>query len=447
MRLRATKTASASQHGGFGDVLYDAAGQLPAFDFNFAESKALKDQANGQSLLTHTRASSATYVGSNKLIQDATTNVARFDHDPVTGESLGLLVEQTRTNLIEHSEHFTGRYWASNVTLTDNAGSSPAGTQTACQLTENVVLGYHDLHFSYSVALIAKPYTYSLYVKPNGREWVKLRFSAAGTWKGVFFHLSGDGSVGHSDDSAYSAGIANAGGGWYRCHMTFTTTPGAHHASPALANGNNSLLYQGDGQSGIYVWGAQIETAIDSNNNHMGAEFPSSYIRTSGSVVTRADDVVGIEPSNFGNSSYDQTGGTMFASYKQGPVASFEYPCIFGFRENPNLNSQTTIEVHATTTGGTGLVRDNNAEQASGVYSGINIGSNVKTALVFGANDFKGVTNGSSYLTDTSGTVPNSIGQLLIGQNVGSEMLNSTISRIAYWPSRLPDGTLTAITS
>jgi hypothetical protein len=60
--------------------------QRPSLDLNFARTKRLDPR------ITYSRASSGTYVDENGLIQSVATNVARFDHDPVTGESLGLLV-------------------------------------------------------------------------------------------------------------------------------------------------------------------------------------------------------------------------------------------------------------------------------------------------------------------------------------------------------------------
>ena len=70
---------------------------LAPLDLRFAQLKTL------DSRVTFTRASTATYVGSDGLIKTATTNEARFDHNPTTGESLGLLVEEARTNLLLNS--------------------------------------------------------------------------------------------------------------------------------------------------------------------------------------------------------------------------------------------------------------------------------------------------------------------------------------------------------
>jgi hypothetical protein len=119
------------------NALWKTARAVPSLDLRFADNKTLGDAVGGSSLVTFTRASSATFTGSDGLLKTATTNEPRFDHNPTTGESLGLLVEEARTNLllnsgtlstqsatvtaVAHTLHFTG---TGTITLT---GASTAG--------------------------------------------------------------------------------------------------------------------------------------------------------------------------------------------------------------------------------------------------------------------------------------------------------------------------------
>ena len=77
---------------------------LPSLDLNFAANKSLVDNISGNNLITFSRASTGTFVGSNGLIQTAASGVPRFDHNPATGESLGLLIEEARTNELLNSD-------------------------------------------------------------------------------------------------------------------------------------------------------------------------------------------------------------------------------------------------------------------------------------------------------------------------------------------------------
>ena len=76
-----------------------------ALDLAFALDKTLT--ARKGPTPTFTRGSTGTFVGSNGLIQSAAINVPRFDYDPVTGICKGILIEDTRTNLVFPSETLT----------------------------------------------------------------------------------------------------------------------------------------------------------------------------------------------------------------------------------------------------------------------------------------------------------------------------------------------------
>ena len=65
----------------------------PALDLNFAATKTLDRR------ITFTRDSVGTYYDELGNVKYASNNTPRFDHDPDTGESLGLLIEESRTNL------------------------------------------------------------------------------------------------------------------------------------------------------------------------------------------------------------------------------------------------------------------------------------------------------------------------------------------------------------
>ena len=122
------------------DLLYSQAG-TPTLDLRFASSKSLNDYVSGQNLITYTRAGDATFFDANGTIQTAGANVARFDHNPATGESLGLLIEEARTNLLLNSEtlatqsvtvtaaaHTLSFYGTGTVTLSGTHSATVVGT-------------------------------------------------------------------------------------------------------------------------------------------------------------------------------------------------------------------------------------------------------------------------------------------------------------------------------
>jgi hypothetical protein len=98
-----------------------ASGGTPSLDLFFSASGALG------SLVTFTRASSGTFIDSTGALQTATTNTPRFTHNPSTLAPLGLLLEESRTNLLLNSATLSTQ----NVTVTAAAHTlSFTGTGT-----------------------------------------------------------------------------------------------------------------------------------------------------------------------------------------------------------------------------------------------------------------------------------------------------------------------------
>ena len=130
----------------------------PSLKLNFADARALDPR------ITFTRASTATYVGRDGLIKTAGVNEARFDHDPTTGESLGLLIEEERTNLIPNGDQIGGTGWSN-----PGSNSSNLSTNNPAPTGENVAStwsgpGYYEV---VSGTTDGTTYMMSVYAKQN----------------------------------------------------------------------------------------------------------------------------------------------------------------------------------------------------------------------------------------------------------------------------------------
>jgi hypothetical protein len=106
--------------------LYHLAQAVPTLDLQFAATRSLVDNISGRNLITFSRAGSATYTNSTGNRQTAATNEPRFDHDPITGECLGLLVEEQRTNSIRNNT-MVGAVAGTPGTLPTNWSATAAG--------------------------------------------------------------------------------------------------------------------------------------------------------------------------------------------------------------------------------------------------------------------------------------------------------------------------------
>jgi hypothetical protein len=417
-----------------GNELWYKSNELPSLDLRFAEDKSLVDATTGSNLVDFTRASSGTYVGSDGLIKTATTNEPRFDHDPTTGESLGLLVEESRTNLLLSSEEFNTTWTLSDIRAFGSgsvvdATVAPNGQTTADLLTENNQNAVHKANQAVSVTS-GLTYTFSCFIKRAGgsrNAVLTLRTAAFGASYGVSLDLST--GVTSERGGATIFDSKSYGNGWWRVWLTATATSTVSSFVDIGLLDDTTVSYQGDDASGIYIWGAQLEEG----------SFPTSYIPTEGSIVTRVVDVASISGSNF-SSWYRQDEGTIFnnstviAPNVQTQAAwsltggtyntSLRQPQSTGDRFRAQIGDTFTLSP------GTGNPLSSGTRKACVAYSGtagrLQVGSSSDDATAVGVLDPTQFNIGS---LDSTGAI-----------------LNGTIRRLTYWPTRLPNDTLETIT-
>lgn len=391
--------------------------------------------------ITFSRASSGTYFDASGVLQLASTNAARFDHDPATLAAKGLLIEEQRTNLLLRSEEFDNASWTkSRTTVTANATTSPDGTVDADKLVEDTTASStHRIFQQVSKAASSLTLTFSVYLKASERTLARLRVTD--NIEAVFASIDIDlaaGTIGTalvaggSSISSPSATILPAGNGWYRVTLTATldatiTTMGAF---VFLRDGAGNISYTGDGTSGIFVWGAQLEA--DS--------FATSYIPTGASQVTRTADQASIVAPNFAP-WYNQSEGTFVV---EADTYYVDLNRIFtvsdgttGNRIESNAYSANHLDVNVA---GASQCSLDAGTFASNVFS--------KIAAAYKANDFAACIGGGAVATDTSGTVP-TVDRLSIGVNhaLGARWLNGHIKTLAFYNTRLPDATLQSLTT
>jgi hypothetical protein len=194
----------------------------PSLNLVFAGSDALSPA------ITFTRTTNATLTGSNGLIQNAPMNLLTF------------------------SEQFDNAVWTKqNATVTANSTAAPNGTLTADALIETAVNGQHQFYALPGLAV--QTYTRSIYAKANGRTQFQFEQESGGNTR---FTLSGEGTA--LALGSNTASITAVGNGWYRCTSTFTVT--ASFGLYTLLYNGTSTSYTGDGVSGIFFWGAQVES-------------------------------------------------------------------------------------------------------------------------------------------------------------------------------------------
>lgn len=406
--------ASASANQGMGIYIMDAAyaGGDPSSGQNYSG-----DGTSGVYLW-----GAQMNLGPTALTYLPTTTAARYaiplDHDPVTHEPKGVLVEEQRTNLCLYSQEINNAAsWTANgATGTANSLVAPDGTTTADTLTEDGTTGPHTRYQSISVTN-GLTYTFSAYVKKGTRNWfafeIPAAFGGAAVDRDAYFNVD-TGVVGSKGASITSHSIRDVGNGWYRCIVTATAA--ATVTQPmhlCIGEADLDLVFAGvNGAAALYVWGVQLEAG----------SFATSYIPTAGSQVTRAADNITLATSAF---PYSATEGTLV------------WEGVSGGGHMWSLDNGTTDErLQNYSAPPTFFVADGGAGQVNLQAGSGSVGDNWITASAWAENSFALSRNGGAAQTAATGTLPTPT-VLRFGAKAGVvELLGGHIKKLKYLPRR-----------
>jgi hypothetical protein len=396
---------------------------VPRLSLNFLAGDTLDPR------ITFTRSTTATFVGSNGLIQSAAINAPRFDYDPVTLAPKGLLIEEQRVNLLLRSEEFDNASWSKvRSSITANTTTSPDGTTNADSFViDTTPAANHSCSQSVSVTS-GTTYALTVFAKTDQFSQINLRFSAQFPAGSAFYDLN-SGTVSTSG-TIVSASMASFGSGWWRCVLVMTANAtGASSGQIFLAESGSITISIGDGTSGLFLYGAQLEAGV----------FATSYIPTVAATVTRAVDSASITGANF-LSWYNASEGTVVVSADSvRPTSLSPSTRIFQFDDGTTLNNIRTGSAATLQVVDANIVQVNIGSTPAIPFDG----TVFKFASAYKLNDFATVTTGA-VTTDTSGTVP-TVTQISLGGPSTTGILNGHIRTFTYYASRLTNAQLQAL--
>ena len=403
-----------------------------ALDLQFAADKTLTARKGPTPVFT--RASSATFVGSNGLIQSVGNNVARFDHDPVSLACKGLLIEESRTNLVPRSEEFNDVAWTPARLVSQpvsNTDISPSGQLTAEKLVPSLAVGDHRIdRAAVSGLLVGTVYTVSVFVKASGYTGFGINVGSSPSPYGATFNLA-TGSV-SSTLSGWTASIQAYPNGWYRCSATFTFAAGTRLYFVVGSTGTN-FSYAGDETSGILIYGAQFEAGA----------FPTSYIPTTTASVIRSADVCSISGSDF-TGMFNQSAGTLES---KAMIANLIGNLRGITQIDDGTNANILRHIYGLSDGGFRSLIRSNSDTITALSVTLGAASTIqKRAIAYESTSFASVTNGGTVSTATR-TMPVGLSTLRIGNIAeGSFYLSGHIASLRYYKKRLPNEKLASLT-
>lgn len=363
----------------------------------------------------------------------------RLDYDPVTRSAKGLLVEESRVNLLQRSAGFDNAVWdngAPNSATVATDAVSPDGTLTGQTLTAATGGTSSVRRQSVSIAG-ATTYTFSLFIKQgtatssrilvrddtNGSNFIQ---ATAITWS------AGVPSIGGTTGTW--ATPVSVGNGWYRISGTAAAGAGATITVLAGVFPDNAA-----GTGTLLVYGAQLEAG----------SFATSYIPTAASTVTRNADVTSVGTSQF---PYSATEGTLVISFGDLDFAGTisgkpPYDAAIGLVTNGLRGGrQFTLQ----NSNGWRVQNKTGTPTASSVFSGSSALAPVngaavahKVAAAINASEMAGVVNGGAVTTTAITVAPTGTPDLFY---INPQM-NGHVRQITYLPRKLTSAELQSRTA
>ncbi len=362
-------------------------------------------------------------IGSTALSYLATTSSQQTVCAP-----RGLLIEETRTNLLTYSDQFDNAvYSKSNSAVTANSATSPDGTTNADSLIRGATNASESMLRITTTQAISTAYTFSVYAKAvTAGAYLYLRNLAVdfGLPSGLVVFNLANGTIVSSGSFYPSPIITSVGNGWYRCVISGTTPASITNNLADIGVCNVANAVTGISGDTIYIYGAQLEAGA----------FATSYIPTTSATVTRNFDSLGITAIS---SWYNTAQGTV--------LAAFDTNYLTG-----------AVRIIGTQTAATPL--SINGGGAISIYDGANVTTSnlistntvAKAASTYVGSSFTICLNGATPTSGAgAGTYPFSgVTAIYFGCQAGNQnFLNGHIRSFSYFNYTLTNAQLQQVTT
>ena len=374
-----------------------------------------------------TRASSATVVNKAGLIETVGSGEPRIDF---SNDAKGaLLLEPTRTNKVPYSEAFDNAYWIKADATVVGGYSAPDGSNNAFKLIEGTSNSQHSVRSGFIATTNGSEIASSIFVKADTRSVVTFQESA---YTGVYLTIDLISET--ITTNVTSANLTKLANGWFRIDIVSTcNVVTSWKVMPSL---NGTTIYQGDGTSGVYIWGFQLEDNVS---------YATSYIPNFGNSAgaTRSADVC----NNGGNEQViNSTEGVLYAEIS---ALSDDVSKRFIILNDNSGGNRVEISYWSTSNTIQTWVQSSNSLQYYHRQVVSNIKDTNKVAINYKNNDFSTYINGVKVDYQLSGNAPliNTLNKVEFRNGAGADNFYGNTKDLRVYNTALTDQELQALTT
>jgi hypothetical protein len=383
-------------------------------------------------IITFTRASTGTYFNSSGVLTSAAIDAPRFDYNPSTLAAQGLLIEEARTNLLLQSAAFNTTWVANNVTITADTTASPDGGTNGDGMLATVAGGYVSQTSQSFTA--GSTITLSVFAKKNASNFLRVELgNLVSCWFNLNTGATASNNAGSGNVLFSAKSIQAISNGWYRCVLTVTTSTITTLLTSIYAtdsDGNSSSI-----NSSVFLWGAQLEAGA----------FPTSYIPTTTTALTRSADVAAV---NTLSPWFNSAASTLYTEFNTlVPTTVSASAVVAGYDDGTANNRFSNFY-----TSNTGAVAANQVIAGTPSFtitaaSGLTLSNVQKQATRFQAGSYASSANGAAVVTDSFASAPPTVNTLRFGLRPSGTQANMWLRRVTVYPRGLANAELVALST
>jgi hypothetical protein len=410
----------------------------PSIRFNFANTPWYLD-----SRINFQRNSIATYVNETGYIASVPANSPRWTFDPLTGECLGVVIENERTNTFLYSEDFSNAAWTkSNCVASANTAIAPDGATTGGTITASTTNGFVSQGVTLTSA--GNALACSIFAKANASNFLRIRIVGGSDTVDCWFNLAtkevGSNTVGSATCAFAYKQVDIFPNDWVRCTLGVTTASATSFTAafaPAASDSTSPAA-----ANSIFVWGAQAEQATSGFGT-------TSYIPTTASTVVRNADNFYMPVAPTTDRWFNTVEGTLYFEWVFRGLSN-SGSVVFGgigdtFSNTVYMSKGSTTFTGTVLTGGAGVTPGK-------TYSPV-VGTRTKAALSWGSAlvemtlDGQSTTVASVTAPAPASTVRMAVGCAPWGASSITTCAMSNMRAFAYYPQKLSAAEMMEITT